>query len=210
MSKIITNDIRGRIINAVLKHAHQEGAVALHVVEQSIAWRAYEALYPKSIRATMRDLQEVAGARAFNSTTAIRTNVGGQRMALGSLHSDTVSRQLPGGLDRHSFLLLAEHHNSWDPILTLEVGSELANDISDHVAAVSALEATINEQRAEIGGILSNTRTVKQLEIAWPDVMPIASQFLTVEPPKTQLPATIVSVLNAKLGLPPAELADAA
>lgn len=203
---IITNAMRDRINSAVIKHAYTERCLSLAMAGNVLGKEIYERTYSRHERAAIRLLQDEHGE--FTERSVFKVAVGGMQLAIGTrehastLNMGDVDRLVPREqcmtlpcLDKHRF-----------GMLTMEADDELGQRCVDWALAREKLIDEISMRRCEIMGVLNQTRTDGQLEAAWPDVMPIAREFIKTAD-KPQLPAIPVQDLNAALGLPTAQAA---
>lgn len=206
---IITNDMRGKITQAVLKHGFAADLSALLAAERPLIEQAYERLYPPKVRELMAALCK-AQKHALGTRRSIDVNVQGMRIRLGG-DRGRIDHLLPK-FDPLDFIVLPDNQYGTPDVAVEEGDDVFGQAVYAHAEERSRISSLIETRRAEITGVLREIRTDRQLEERWPEVLPIASQFIQIES-KIQLPAVPVKALNDALGLPPvpaaAELEDA-
>lgn len=201
---IITNDMRGRINHALLKHAYAEPLAAFLAVETPLVLEMHHHAYEPSVRQAMELLdRKHSGSIARRSSACV--NAGGQRITIGGGGRNGGRGEMQDILPDHdspSVLVIDAHRYDNLVMLALDADSPVAKRVLDYAADRERLNAEIKTRRAEIAGVLSEIRTDKQLRACWPEAIPLAAPILKIEP-KAQLPMVPLDSLNAALGLPP-------
>lgn len=207
---IVTNHMRGQIVNAVLKHAFAEKLGAFLDTEQALADKLYAHVYSAAEIAAM-DVLEKRHKNGLHSCSGFGTNVRGMSIQVGE------RSRYDGKGDDFIYILPRPRELRYRIIegggiarddLTFAEGDALGDEVFAYAEGREALNEEIKTRRAEITGVLSDIRTDRQLSERWPEVVPIAAEFIVMEP-KVKLPMVPLTSLNAALGLP-VELAEAA
>jgi len=204
---IITNETRSRITGAVIKHAFTDRCVELAVIGNDLAKEIYERCYSRAERAAIRLLQDKY--EEFTDRRVLKIAIGGMQLSIGTRRDESVLTMCD--VDRlvpreqcAQFTCLDKHRNG--NMLSLEADDNLGQRCMDWATEREALKEEIVTRRCEIMAVLNQTRTDGQLEAVWPDVMPIAREFIKTAP-KSNVPAIPVQDLNAALGLPAVQAA---
>jgi hypothetical protein len=199
---ILTIESRNQIATAVLKHAFTERCIDVAIVANALCNKIYDRIYTQEDRKAIALLQ--ARFEEFMTVRAFSLSVGGMALKVGT--RDDTRHNFPLELDRFvpvemidTFVVIDKHRNA--RVLNMEADDELGIACLDWAQAREALQSQINERRAEIMGVLNKARTDGQLEAIWPEVMPIAREFVKAKE-AVNLPAIPVANLNAVLGLP--------
>jgi hypothetical protein len=221
--KKLNKDNRQEIAMAVLDHAFADRITALLDLEESIQVAIINRIYPAKVQKQMRELIEFSDTMPFETYAHLTIAVAGKKMPIGECREyyepkstriqveTLVSRHL-GALRRAETPrermtrtpVLARHHSSHNPLLSVDDSDELGKKAEAYWAEREAIAAEATQQRAQIVGVLAHIKTDAQLKAKWPEVMPIAEKFLVEEVvEKVQLPAIITAEFNAALKLPP-------
>lgn len=202
---IITNDMRGRITQALLQHAFADQLGAFLARERDLATRIYERAYPAAVRKAM-DVVEAAYPASFHTRQSAIVNAAGQKITVGNGGRSGGRGNMQDVLPAHenATLRIVEAHRYSEPMLSLEAGDALAAEVQAYGLEREQLNEQVSTRRAEIVGVLKDIRTDKQLRERWPETLPIAAPLLKI-PEKPQLPMVPLADLNAALGLPVAE-----
>ena len=197
---IVTKQHRGQITYAVIEHAFAAEITAFLAAEAPLVAKVYAKVYKPAEIAAM-ELLEKAWPNSQDRRPGVTVNVGGPKISIGECRGN-VDRYLPS--DREplpSNCVTSGHQWTGYEMLALPVDDPLAVEITEYAAARTALNKKIDEQAAQVRGILDTVRTDGQLEERWPEVMTIARPILRIEE-KLNVPMVPLDSLNAALGLP--------
>lgn len=203
---ILTNDVRGHIVNAVLKHGFAAKLTLFLEEEKTLLTDLYVKLYKPEEIAAMTLLDQ-RFRQSMNRIFKLETNAGGCKIHVGALAAP-LSSILPR-FERLSMLVVADHRYDTSDALAFDALDELGIRITGYAAARTSLTEEVSKRQAEVSGVLRKANTDGQLQILWPEVMPIARQFIKAKE-KPSLPMVPTAQLNDALGLPPGEMKLAA
>lgn len=201
---IITNDMRGRINHALLKHAYADTLRAFLAVETPLVLDVHVAAYEPSVRQAM-ELLAAKHDGSIPRRSSATVNAGGQRITIGAGGRNDGRGEMQDILPEHdspSILVIDPHRYDNSVMLAVNADDVMAKRVLAYAADRERLNAEIKTRRAEIAGVLSEIRTDRQLRERWPEAVPLAAPILKIEP-KAQLPMVPLDGLNAALGLPP-------
>ncbi|SFJ49129.1 hypothetical protein SAMN03159338_1547 [Sphingomonas sp. NFR04] len=199
----INNDIRADITNAVLKHGFRDKLLAFFQLEAPLMRRVFERIYSAEVRAALKLMSEThKGSTYFRNTLPL--NIAGARVTLGrnsNASGNAINRLKPAEVKLPGFYV--PYSDTGDnPLASFEADDAFGAEVMEFVLYQEGIADEINTRRAEVTGILSEIRSDRQLRERWPEVMPIAEQFIKAVA-KVQLPAVPLVNLNQSLGLPP-------
>lgn len=207
---IITNDMRGQITNAVLKHGFRDKLTAFLERERALAEEVYALIYPTTIKNAILLLAD-AYPGSMHTRGDLIVNVAGMKLVIGrGTRRDTRSEEmqylLPTDVEKPMFLMVRGAHEYAEPMAVFDADDALGKRIADYAMERQKLNEEIGTKRAEVAGVLKDIRSDGQLRDRWPAVLPLVGDIVKA-PTKPQLPMVPVADLNASLGLPPLDLA---
>jgi hypothetical protein len=220
MSVSLNKDIRENICADVITHGFKDDLIAFAAATEALKADVYSRLYSPETRLLITALGSAAeqikgdseagwAIAAFQDRDSFGLHVAGYFSNVGrpgrhssNEHLRRALSHLPVGTLPESVRYSMMHSHASGNILFLDAGDELGQRVTALELTRVDLNQRIKRRSIEILTVLSSARNDRQLEMIWPDVMPIARPFLVAPEPKVQLPATVISTLNEALGLP--------
>lgn len=175
----LTNDMRNRICEAVIKHRFGKAGEDLKEAGLKLGDAVYEALYPKGSRERERLAGGFIGEYIKCTSRAC--------YFAGCYHEVRFRECLP-------FC----YHYGYDERPKFSADAPVTKALTELNAAKDKLRAEKDEARAMVNGILSKPGTIGKLLEIWPEVEP----FIPPETTPVHLPAVPRDEVNALLGLP--------
>lgn len=175
----LTNELRNRIIKAVLEHRFGPDEAALEKAKARLAQLVYDSLYSADEQKAMAALPEGWLPRQMNDGVYLA----------GLYVSITFAKPL---------LYTWKHYSESPKFPADHPTSRLFEDINTRK---SKLREAKDAASAKVNGILSSASTAKKLLELWPEVEP----FIPPDTAPVYLPAVPRAEVNALLGLPKRE-----